>query len=968
MNTPNHGSSSDDVKTFFRSALVAAKDNDTDTHSLADAQQHKADHTVDKRMQQKLKTFAPKIAEMMKKIAAMDTEDYNFHIRKRSFTDIRRHTYLTASLDANRLVSTRVPAVPWLKTHFVFIPTMDEDTLFEGKRDEYDRRACEYDSAFGANVACMGTIAYAMSAYGIRVVPTTPALEANMRQNIREESFVNVLGMRQTEYRRLFQPLASGAQTTILTAKSTRARMAVKKEHQKLQGIVKGNLATLWKVIDGSRQGDVIDNVDCQAVCRALGGKPASNDLLNDLRSSFGEIRCTWKKRQSTGSYKGMLDSRHNKAALQFFLEMVHGEISPITRKPLIEQKPNHLTCNYKRAIMYTHSAADGFERFFVHPLNQDGLLIRFIVVNTPRAVGMNIKPADVIHKPEVPDNIGTDIQSSARAMRVCPFHPDNLSECIDDQRGGKHWRCMPETQYVARYSYLYPNENRVRALVRQQKILQTVRNALAISALDCADHEKVHKGTIMTRNCMHKQLVLTEDPLKQMTNLFNPSVQQFVTLIRNIQVKKQLQELVAMDFWRRQDLFQVVISALQNSDPQVMPLLLGLSRPSGAPLLYFRLSPSTTDSDKLALLLHKELKRFLNRTADTRTYIAFEIFRGILNSYHEALTKTSTNNANQGNNNQTPLANETTSEPIRNRSKNTYTPTNSVALVARIFMFVGMTDPRIAQDSNFVSRADVIMSGTPKLAAIRQHLSTSLKRPPTWNQISKNLYQSADENERKLFLLGLNFAEALNAAGLSPPDLDNVFDYALAVYYSSDRVFEKALRKLITVEAIQNLQQLATVVYNQTTIRTPANNRITATSNQKGMTRKKPMPIQLGQITARNNMTNISRLSSSFRTVIRRFMRFADAQKVRQPLQASGAQFQKLLEKYKVTLSSNAEKKRAESVLLYARAAQQNNRLTDTTDNMTAMQISPQQRPGKRPRPSASNSPPGRAFRRRSQ
>jgi hypothetical protein len=724
-----------------------------------------------------------------------------------------------------------------------------------------------------------------------------------------------------SEYQKLFKPLKPGVSTTIFTAKSKAAKDAVQKEHKKLQGIVKSNLAILWKVIDGSRQGDVINNMDCQAVCRALGGKPASDDLLNSLRAELGEIRCTWKKRQTSGGHKGMLDSRHNKAALQFFLEMVHGEIDPTTRKPKDETKPNHLTCNYKRAIMYTHSAADGFERFFVHPLNQDGLLIRFIVVNTPRAVGMNIKPADVIHKPEVPDNIGTDIQSSARAMRVCPFHPDNLSECIDDQRGGKHWRCMPDTQYVARYSYLYPNETRLRALITQQKVLQTVRNALATNAHDCVDHEKVHKGTIMTSGCARKQAVLTKDPpLKQLAALFNPSAQQFVTFVRNIQVKKQLKDLVAMDFMRRKDLFGVVIGALQHSNPQAMPLLLGLSQPSDvSPLQYFHLAPSDSeDNPRLAKLLYTELRRFLTGNATIRTYIAFEIFRGILNSYHETLTKTSNNN-NQTNNNQASLASgsPSPSEP-KSRSKN-YIPTNRVALVARIFMFVGMTPEVTAQDSNFVSRADVIMRSNPRLAAIRNHLSkTSFKSPPKWNEVSKNpkfqlqQNQFADENEWMLFSLGLDFAEALNLVGLSQPDLNRVFDYALAVYYSSESVAKAVSQNALASDATYNLQKLGKVVYNKRPTRTPGNNRITATSNQRGMTRKKQQkPIQLA----------LSKQNKD--TIVNDFITYAVRKNVQRPLQVTLPEFQNLVENYKADRFSNAEqKKRVERVLLATRAA----------------------------------------------
>lgn len=524
--------------------------------TVLDAMDGAADHLGDYAMMSALRDFAPKVHAMMDTICSMDaeaTQDRAFGARH---LEVMRKRYERKG--AYPFGSDR-PPVLYLRTHFIFLPTADGDTLFGGKKDALGRLACA--PAAGPNDkggakqgllgaapndqwesrahACLGTIAYAMRAYGVRVIPTDPRVRAGIAVDERNKYYARMGlavgkgdGAMHDKLKRATSCAAGGSRQQ----PSPDCRKAVADVHAHMANQVRTNLASLLKVMGGMGgsqeygHGDAISHDDCRRACLALGGTPQTAAVLQKVAAALSErksdaLLCTWHQRvrafpegvlraldqeneRSSNAehkhrwldrYRGMMDSRHNKAAFQFFLEVIHAgvvdEAALAKGKAVVLARPE-LACNYKRAILYTDTVVPiekDWKRLFVHPLNQDGLLIRVIAVNLPRAVGLNIKPADVIHKPDLPEDDSTDIQSSARAMRACPFHYANLSECIVEQPGGAHRRCDPAQNMVRRVDYQFPAERGLERLRRQRQGAMLLKEVLAEYAVDCRDHQALH-------------------------------------------------------------------------------------------------------------------------------------------------------------------------------------------------------------------------------------------------------------------------------------------------------------------------------------------------------------------------------------------------------------------------------------------------------------------------------------------
>ena len=446
-----------------------------------------------------LEKFAPKISRMMEVMAMDDeqqaTQQYGFLSTAKGgppafFSELRRRFDHGGKYPHG----TDRPPVTYLSTHYVFVPTTEGDVLFEGQLDGKGRLKCHGGE-------CSGTLAYACEAYGIRVVPVNPAVKAG----VDDPQYYTLRGIGKRHQLHGAVKTAAGGRAS---------KKSIEDVHKEMRVSLQSNLNALLKIIGNDSdndydQDDVISGTDCMRACLALGGTPASETKLKETARALGMgdgLRCLWKSKMKRtrlldngrnrmlDHYQGMLDSRNNKAALQFFLEVIHKDTTDISRGRVSVEKPE-LACNYKRAIMYTNLAAtDDFEKLFVHPMNQDGLIVRFIMVNSPRAVGLNIKPADRIHKPDVADmDDGIDIQSDARALRACPLHYDNLSECIPEQAGGSHRRCDPMRNVVKRVDYLFDMERGIERMDKQRKLNSMFRDVSAELSVDCRDHQTLH-------------------------------------------------------------------------------------------------------------------------------------------------------------------------------------------------------------------------------------------------------------------------------------------------------------------------------------------------------------------------------------------------------------------------------------------------------------------------------------------
>ena len=469
-----------------------------------------ADHDGSFEMARRLKEFAPKIARMMEIIVRDDRKrsdgPHSLPNKSDRAALLRRFKYHEAGTDK--------PPLSHLGIHFVFLPTEDGDRLFDGEKDDKGRLSCRGDPDTGpeAGRKCLGTLAYAMRAYGIRVITTNPRVKVGV--DLEKDRYFELLGITSKSDPKTMALLKEATSRDLRNKGATSKVEAV---HKIFKDTLNDSLMTLKKVLEYD-QGDDIDVPTCQRVCKALGGVPAGRTVLEKVAQAMKKekLQCLWKRKirefpkqvlnyfNSNGGkhyllerYRGMLDARNNKAALQFFLEVIHRgtlDANALDNGRILVKHPE-VACNYKRAILFTSPvvAEDDVKGLFVEPLNQDGLLVRFIAVHLPRAVGLNIKPADVIHKPDVPVDDGNDIQSSARALRACPFHINNLSECIAEQVGDVHRRCYTANNLVQRRDYLFSGEETLQRLDEQRKGQNVLRDVMAGYAADCVDHSRLH-------------------------------------------------------------------------------------------------------------------------------------------------------------------------------------------------------------------------------------------------------------------------------------------------------------------------------------------------------------------------------------------------------------------------------------------------------------------------------------------
>ena len=472
------------------------------------------DYDADMKMIDNLEVFAPKISKMMEVIVDDDKQRskgaYSMESNASSMSTLKKRF-------KQHNAGTDKPPISYLGIHFIFLPTEEGNILFDGEKDDRGRLMCR--GQVDDRGRCLGTIAYAMKAYGIRVLTTNPKIKIGVDLN--KDPYYKLLGW--DPKNKGFLESASEKKPKDTTANVDLCGKEVKSKidciHKKFESSLEDCFKTLSKILGSIDQGDDISATDCQKVCKALGGIPATEYTLKTVAGiitpSQEKLKCQWKRKirqlpkavqnslNQNGNivllerYRGMLDARNNKAALQFFLEIIHrGTLDEQALKDgnIVVKNPE-IACNYKRAIMFTSPvvAEDEVKKLFTEPLNQDGLLVRFIAVHLPRAVGLNIKPADVIHKPDVPDNDGTDIQSSARAMRACPFHQDNLSECIAEQAGGVHRRCYTANNIVLRRDYQFPGEGGLQRLDEQRQAQSILRDVMVAYSVDCKDHADLH-------------------------------------------------------------------------------------------------------------------------------------------------------------------------------------------------------------------------------------------------------------------------------------------------------------------------------------------------------------------------------------------------------------------------------------------------------------------------------------------
>ena len=148
------------------------------------------DHEADQRMIDNLESFAPKISKMMEVISHDDEK------RSRGAYSIERLNTSSMSTLTKRFkqheAGTDKPPLAHLGIHFIFLPTVDGSTLFDGEKEknELGRLLCR-DQA-GDRGRCLGTISYAMKAFGIRVLTTNPKIKIGV--DLDKDPYYKLLG------------------------------------------------------------------------------------------------------------------------------------------------------------------------------------------------------------------------------------------------------------------------------------------------------------------------------------------------------------------------------------------------------------------------------------------------------------------------------------------------------------------------------------------------------------------------------------------------------------------------------------------------------------------------------------------------------------------------------------------------------------------------------------------------------
>ena len=492
----------------------------------------KKDYIGDQGMKVELEKFSPKVAKMMQIIVADDSN--------------RKEKY--------RSKSNQNTPILHLRKHFIFLPTSDGHTLFEGERDDHGRFVCKGPKGPKSNNQdpkyCLGTLAWGFRAYGIRFIRAYPGIKTGISFED-DKDYYEMFGLTKQQ----FAPKQTPKNLTWRKEVSQERAKKIKEIHHSMAVNHTASFKALSAILDYD-QGDTIDLETAQKVCRALGGKADNmQNLKTKAKAFYGTetFQCKWKGKMREGKkrnnvhilnrYRGMLDSRNNKAALQLFFELIHeGTVAATNNKKVKVVHNREIACNYKRAIMFTETVHDEtMTKIFTHPLNQDGLIVRFIAVHLPRAVGMNVKPADFIHKLVLPDNIGTDVQSSARIERACGHYPhkDNLSECIADQPGGAHWRCETNN-YNRRFDYEYEGEEYLRETINIQAIADAhVESSFAAEAEDCEDMKTLHKRSggksiLNTNGCSRRTPVIYDKkaPYLEILGTLPMTVHAFMSLM----------------------------------------------------------------------------------------------------------------------------------------------------------------------------------------------------------------------------------------------------------------------------------------------------------------------------------------------------------------------------------------------------------------------------------------------------
>ena len=254
------------------------------------------DYEADIHMIDNLEVFAPKISKMMEVISSDDEK------RSKSVYSMERLNTSSLSTLTKRFkqhaAGTDKPPLAHLGIHFIFLPTENGSKLFDGEKDARGRLECRGQD----RGRCLGTISYAMKAFGIRVLTTNPKIKVGV--DIDKDPYHKLLGWQQKDIAFLKSASERNPKDTInnvdFCGKDVKSKIDC--VHKKFESSLADCFKTLFKVL-AYDQGDDISANDCWKVCMALGGIPATESTLVSVASiianspSQKKLKCLWKRK-----------------------------------------------------------------------------------------------------------------------------------------------------------------------------------------------------------------------------------------------------------------------------------------------------------------------------------------------------------------------------------------------------------------------------------------------------------------------------------------------------------------------------------------------------------------------------------------------------------------------------------------------------------------------------------------------
>lgn len=322
-----------------------------------------------------------------------------------------------------------------MRKHWIFVPTSDGQTLFEGPVNSKGVRTS------------VGTLALAFRSFGCAIVSLDPRVGA-----------------------------------------STKGAPAIKTGNENRADALVRGLAMLAGLLEMD-EGAAISKDMSRTVCSVLGGRPNP-----DMRSH----KCTWAKtvagkmpdsRRNKAALQAYLSAIHHPEGPDYNYRRAMMYTNAVASG---SQKSADASSRKSTIASFLRKAV------FQHYLNADGLIVRFIAGDNSRATGLSMYFMRYVHVLSLPKSESVDVQAGKRAARSCgDTQPGMMSECMTNPSvnpGGPHDLCNTRNSIVRKLHYVYPDTyHKLKVFEDEAMRTRALTGTLAEHAEDCVDFAVMH-------------------------------------------------------------------------------------------------------------------------------------------------------------------------------------------------------------------------------------------------------------------------------------------------------------------------------------------------------------------------------------------------------------------------------------------------------------------------------------------